>query len=131
MKSYFLQTRLETSVGIDGKIRTLLTPLSYYSVLLDEVITVPIGFETDFGSIPQMFQNILPKDGTSLFAYIIHDLLYQITYRNDRLLCDSVLKEAQECLGESFYARNTVKLGLRIGGAKAWNEHKNKGLRNA
>jgi len=41
----------------------------------DEIITVPVGFITDFASIPQIFWNILPPFGPYGKAAVIHDAL--------------------------------------------------------
>ena len=42
----------------------------------DEVINVPIGFVTDFASVPRLLWWIFPKWGTYGNAAVIHDYLY-------------------------------------------------------
>src|SRR5690348_11529740 len=39
-------------------------------------VKVPIGFVTDFASIPRVFWTMLPKDGLYTYPAIIHDFLY-------------------------------------------------------
>lgn len=52
MKSEFL-TELKTELRGE-RIHILLSDLVYYSALLDAIITVPAGFETDLASVPRV-----------------------------------------------------------------------------
>lgn len=42
------------------------------------VITVPMGFKTDFASIPRIFWTILHPTGKGRGAAVIHDYLYSV-----------------------------------------------------
>ena len=107
----------------DGEIRTLISQLTFKSDIVDNFITAPIGMLTDLGSVPTILQNVYPKDGKAVLAYIIHDYLYQSgTYTRDE--SDKVLKEAMGVLGVSFWRRWSVYYGLKAGGWVAWNEHR-------
>jgi hypothetical protein len=105
-----------------GDIRTLKSELIYYSELIrKQMIVVPVGVKTDLGSIPQVLQAVFPKDGKAMFAYILHDYLYQ-TGMFSRAESDDMLEEAMKSLGVGWLSRKSVKLGLYVGGWKAWNE---------
>ena len=41
-----------------------------------EPVQVPVGFVTDFASIPRLFWSLLRPDGLYAYAAIIHDYLY-------------------------------------------------------
>ena len=124
MKVGFREDEVLLSVPTSGDIRTLQSELTYFTVVVrEELILVPKGIKTDLGSIPLFLQNIFPKDGKAMFAYILHDYLYQVGMFS-RLESDAILEEAMASLGVAWWRRKAVKLGLRVGGWKAWNEHR-------
>lgn len=125
MKIGFRESEVLLSVPTSGDIRTLQSELTYFTkIVKPQLILVPKGIKTDLGSIPRALQGIFPKDGKAMFAYILHDYLYQ-TGMFSRLESDSILEEAMGTLGVSYWRRKTVKFGLRLGGWVAWNEHRN------
>ncbi len=121
--SEFIEEYLTLKVPQSGDIRVLLEELTYYSNTTNEYIVVPIGFETDLGSIPNILQGIFPKDGKAMFAYILHDWLYK-SGQYSRSVSDEMLEEAMECLNVGSITRKVIYSGLRIGGWVAWNEHR-------
>jgi len=125
MKSYFEEDYVDLRLPQRGKIRTTLSELHYYSELLDEVIVVPIGFETDLGSIPTWLQWLFPKDGRAVLGYVLHDYLYK-EGKLSRGICDDILDEAMEVLGTRWWRRKGVHRGLDIGGWYSWNQHRKK-----
>jgi len=125
MGSKFKNTELVVSIPLTGDIRTLASELVYYSELLGTTVVVPIGFPTDLGSIPKVLQGIFPKDGKATYGYVVHDYLYKYGMVS-RDLSDDVLEEAMEVLGVSAWRRKCVRFGLKVGGWKAWNEHRAK-----
>lgn len=70
------------------------------------IFTIRKGFITDFGSIPQFFQNIVSPIGKATKAYVLHDFLLSEMYKsnkqavvngillNDRKICDDILYQA-------------------------------------
>lgn len=123
MKSHFLQTTLLVELPIEGKIRTLKQELKYYSQILGEVVVVEIEFKTDLGSIPQLFQGFIPKDGPASFPFVIHDKLYR-EGKYSQKICDEVLKEACEITKVWWWRRYAIREGLRIGGFKAYDNYR-------
>lgn len=84
----------------DGKTWKLLSDLRYEvgGPDSDDVIKVPVGFYTDFASIPHMFRRFLPRWGKYGYASIIHDFLYW-ERKKKRLEADKIFLEADsiEC----------------------------------
>jgi len=126
VKVGFREDQILLSVPTSGDIRTLQSELTYFTkVAQEQLLLVPKGIKTDLGSIPRALQGIFPKDGKAMFAYILHDYLYQVGMFS-RLDSDEILEEAMGSLGVSWWRRKAVKFGLRVGGWVAWNEHRAK-----
>lgn len=97
----------------------LLQPFSFQSDLLGQTITAPVGFQTDFCSVPRvplaydMLGNRARKSGT------IHDWLYTSKHTT-REQADKVLREmlvlngVDECEALQFF------LAVRMFGAAHW-----------
>lgn len=92
---------------------------TYYEIL------IPQGFITDYGSIPQIFQNIIPKNDEMSGAYVVHDLIYA-SEMFSRSLCDDILLKAFQELGASWIKRNIVYSAVRAGGWNVWRNHDKK-----
>lgn len=108
----------------DGINFQLEEPLTYAvgSEDSEELITVPCGFVTDFASIPNFIQLILPNS-IGRRAAIIHDYLYRsggLAGKYTRKQSDEIFLEALEVLGVRFTRRITLYTGVRIGGWAAW-----------
>lgn len=101
-----------------------------------ERVTVPVGFITDFASVPKVFHNILPPTGPYGKAAVIHDMLYQTrlvgwtmeSYSYARYVereeADRIFKEAMEVLGVSSHTIRTMYWGVRLGGWATWNRYR-------
>lgn len=126
MKSFFKEDHVDLRLPKEGKIRTTLSELIYYSAELNQTIIVSKGLETDLGSIPFWLQWIFPKDGLAVLAYILHDYLYKIGFKGDRNVCDDLIVEAMEALGVKRWRRVAVRHGLKVGGWYSWNKHRKK-----
>lgn len=113
----------------DGKFR-LETGFRYYIGEEDSelYVDIPEGFETDFASIPSIFQWIFPPhDPRWAKAAIVHDYLYfpegfYFDHGNKfnkytRKFADDVFREAMEVLGSPPFIRWAFYYAVRIGGA--------------
>lgn len=82
-------------------------------------VTVPVGFVTDFASIPRLLWSSLPRDGDYVWAAVVHDYLYweQRTTRDE---ADDVLNAAMEDLRVSTADRLAIYKGVQFGGASSW-----------
>jgi hypothetical protein len=82
-------------------------------------VRVPIGFVTDFASIPRAFWSLLPPDALYTFPAIVHDYLYW-EQRGTRSEADLTLKYAMEEFQVGKATVQTVYAGVRVGGEAAW-----------
>jgi hypothetical protein len=61
---------------VDGGHWIVRQPLVYRIGVSTEQITVPVGFVTDFASIPQALQSIIKQHGLYILPAVVHDYLY-------------------------------------------------------
>lgn len=90
----------------------------------DERVVVKKGFRTNFGSIPRLFWWILSP--TDWNAYVLHDYLYSIQYRNDRNECDIILYEALVAEGCNKAWAFVIYAALFCFGGRAWKTYHKK-----
>ncbi len=106
-----------------------------FAVQLDDGAThyeilVPPGWETDYGSVPRIFWNIVPPLGRYSAAYVLHDYLYE-SEAFDRDVCDWLLLLALQDLGASWLERNTIYSAVREFGWIVWAGHDPAHVRSA
>lgn len=85
-------------------------------------ITVKAGFETDGGSIPLAFQNIIHPNGIYLLSFLVHDVLYAGELLN-RSQCDWIMLEMLKHQGMDWFLRNSAYLAVRCFGGTVWAVH--------
>lgn len=106
----------------DGiSLKRLTAPLVYQSDLLGKTITVPVGFVTDYASVPRIpfVYDILADRGDA--AATLHDWLYTLPHDGvSRKQADGVLKEALEVQGVPAWMAWQFYIGVRIGGRSHW-----------
>jgi hypothetical protein len=98
-------------------------PLVYWSEVVG-VIEVPIGFETDFASVPrvpfiyELFGNKAHREA------VLHDYLYRIdsTPQATYSQANEVFYEAMELRGKSWVVRHGMWLGVVLGGWTAYHK---------
>jgi Protein of unknown function (DUF1353) len=83
------------------------------------LVDVPIGFVTDFASIPRAFWSFLPTDGDYAYAAVIHDFLYW-TQTRPRAAADEILKLAMQDFKIDRVIIEVVYRAVRVGGSSAW-----------
>lgn len=85
-------------------------------------VEVPVGFVTDFASIPRVFWSVLPPDGTYTYAAIIHDYLYweQPVSKRD---ADMILNLVMEEFKVDAVSRSAIYRGVDAGGGFAWRKN--------
>jgi hypothetical protein len=98
----------------------LLAPLRYQA---DNgfVYEVPVGFVTDFATVPRI-PLIFDLDGDrGNLAGTLHDWLYTAPHPvASRAIADSMLREALLAQGCPSWVAWTFYIGVRIGGASHW-----------
>jgi Protein of unknown function (DUF1353) len=85
-------------------------------------VKVPVGFVTDFASIPRVFWIVLPKDGVYTYPAIIHDYLYweQPVSKDE---ADLILRYSMQDFKVNTVALEAIYAGVRAGGATAWRDN--------
>ncbi len=112
---------------IDGKNWKLTRPFTYHlnSKHGKAIIKVPIGFETNFASIPKLFRPVIGQPTNKGFgkASVIHDYLYT-THQYSRKKSDQIFLEAMQISGVPKFKRGTMYYTLRFFGRRAWKKSK-------
>lgn len=94
---------------------------------------IPVGFQTDGGSVPRPFWAIYPPFGEDDEpAFILHDRVYQYAemYAGSdrghlsRGQADGLLREASEALGYRRSGAATIWLAVRLGGKWTWDRYR-------
>jgi hypothetical protein len=82
-------------------------------------INVPVGFITDFASVPRIFWNLFSPTGSYMRAAVVHDFLFhsKILTRRES---DLVFLEAMKAAGVGLLTRSFVYGAVRVGGWAAW-----------
>lgn len=96
-------------------------PLVYESDLLQQHVSVPAGFVTDFASVPRVPIAYMVAGGKANAAAVIHDWFYS-THAVTREQADDVFYEAVRALGHSVFTAYTMWLAVRAFGGFAWNK---------
>lgn len=110
---------------VDDKIFQVYDHPFRYASDLQGLITVPIGFYTDFASVPRWMPLMYALVGDTAHApAVIHDWLYYSAFVPNRKDADLVLLEAMRVWGMSAWRCQTIYWGVRLGGWAAWNNHR-------
>lgn len=97
----------------------LIREFAYQSDLAKRTFFVPVGFRTNFASVPRLPIAFWLFGDTSRQAAVIHDYLYA-TKPVDRAKADAILREASAVSGVSAWRRWGMWVGVRIGGGTHW-----------
>ena len=96
---------------------------------------IPVGFKTDFASVPRLFRSIVSKIGKHAEAAVIHDWMYVAVkrkahldgkgitvsgevaeWRFERRYADDVFRAAMKEAGVGWLKRQAMWSAVRIGG---------------
>lgn len=108
----------DADIADDGK-WIVIQPLVYQSDVAKCTITVPIGFQTDFASVPRLPLIFMLCGDTSNEAACVHDYLYS-SHLVDRAIADEVLREASAITNVPAWRRWMMWAGVRVGGGSHW-----------
>lgn len=105
----------------DGRRWRLLRSFTYHvgSKYSGDVVTVPVGFVTDFASIPWVIWSWLPSWGKYGKAAVIHDYIYQ-THCRTRDEADRIFYEAMLVSGTKPWKARLMYSAVSITGWLAW-----------
>lgn len=85
----------------------------------DGTFTVPAGFRTNFASVPQLVENIIPRTGRISLPSLFHDWLYTAKLTKRRH-ADGIFRRMMRERGIGVVKRWLVYLILRVFGFAAW-----------
>lgn len=97
----------------------VMNELIYESDVAAQVFVVPVGFTTDFASVPRIPIAFDIVGDIAHAAAVLHDWLYS-THPVPRDVADAVLKEAAIVSGISPFKAWLMWAGVRMGGASHW-----------
>ena len=101
-----------------GKGEWVLTaPLKYQGNR--EAFTVPMGFGTDFASVPRAFWSVFPPYGKHTKSAVLHDWLY-VTQPVSRKDADGLFRRTMREAGVSRWRRYTMWAAVRAAGWVYW-----------
>lgn len=126
---------------MDGRKWEVRAPFEFHLDHLgsNERVVIPVGFITDFASIPRALWRVLPPTGQYGKAAVIHDWLYQYRIVTvlwpqvdkavgarlvERAEADHILLEGMQALEVGWLTRSTIYSGVRAGGWHSWNKYR-------
>ena len=111
----------------DGNTWVIQRRFRYYVGELDsdEIVDVPIGFQTDFASVPPIFRPLVPKWGKYGKAALVHDYCYwEQSFAWDlnftRRRADEIFREAMAVLGVASWRKFLMFWAVRLFAGRAW-----------
>lgn len=89
--------------------------IGYSALHQTPFIQIPKGFQTDFGSVPQIFQSLISPVGKPTKAFVLHDYLCARANAGEltRKAADRVFLEAMRVLGVGRVKRVSIYLSVR------------------
>ncbi len=99
-------------------------PFRYQSDIAG-LLAVPVGFKTDFASVPRIGVIYAMLGDCAHEPAVVHDWLYYAGLTT-RAKADDVLFEAMEVIGVPAWRAFPIYWGVRLGGWYAWNDHRKK-----
>jgi Protein of unknown function (DUF1353) len=104
---------------VDGGHWIVRQPLTYRIGVSKEQLTVPVGFVTDFASIPQALQSIIRQNGPYILPAVVHDYLYW-DQGCTRVQADQIFLLAMIENNVGTVHRNAIYQAVAAAGSFAW-----------
>jgi hypothetical protein len=121
---------------VDGEHIVLTRDLEVWVHLFKRKIelTIPADFRSDFASIPQMFQWLIPKLGKWNKAAVVHDWFYKYPRLENergefitnltRKQVDDLFYQIMKGSGVSWWKRHAIYRAVRVGGWRQWGKYR-------
>lgn len=119
MSAFLTSLEVENATGQDDGKWRLTAPLVYQSDVAGMTFTVPAGTISDFASVPRLPLAYMLFGDRASEASVVHDFLYT-SHLVPRSVADAVLREASAVTGVSWFARQSMWLGVRLFGWLHW-----------
>lgn len=99
-------------------------PLEYFSTLLNTVVVVPKGFNTDFASVPRVPIIYTLWGDRAHREAVIHDYLYRIDCRPNVSVSEAndVFSEAMKERGKPWWVRWPMYWGVCLAGNSSYHK---------
>lgn len=107
---------------VDGRHWIVKQPLTYRVGVSTASVTVPVGFVTDFASIPQALQSIIRQNGLYILPAVVHDYLYW-KQTCSREQADQILLLAMIENKVADIHRTAIHAAVRAAGGFAWDDN--------
>jgi hypothetical protein len=135
METVILSPLVVEDVEYNGELWQIHKEFKVQSKVLNGILTVPIGFVTDFASIPEIVQPIISKNGPWDVGAVVHDFLYKnggvISIWQEELrswqelnitreTADYVMLEFMEHLNVYQWKRQAIFDSVRLFGRPFW-----------
>ena len=85
----------------------------YPDIYPNIIINIPVGYRTDFASIPRVFWSILPPVGRYSKAAVVHDYLIDETDIDIKKI-NKIFLEAMEVLGVNIVTRHIIYASVQF-----------------
>jgi hypothetical protein len=123
MKSKFI-TDLDVKLTDGDIIWKLDSSLQYYSEILEQVITVPVDFQTDFASVPRIPIIYGLWGDRAHREAVIHDYLYRINSNPvvSFSIANAVFFEAMKARGKPNGIAYPMFWGVCLGGGSSYHK---------
>ena len=89
----------------------------------EEVIKVPVGFKTDFASVPRLLWMIISPIDDHGKAAVVHDYCYYVAY-DTKKRCDDIFREGLIVLRVPKWKVVCMYWSVRIFGWVGWLKHR-------
>lgn len=92
----------------------------------EEFVVVPMGFKTDFASVPKWLWSIFPPTGYYQRAALLHDYCYMMSMFPNKRVCatrraaDAMFRRQMKRDGVGWRTRYTLWLAVRLFGGQFW-----------
>jgi len=107
---------------VDGAHWIVRQPMIYRVGNSQDTITVPVGFVTDFASIPPALQSIIRQNGRYLLPAVVHDYLYW-TQMCTREQADQIFLIAMTENSVGAAHRTALYQAVNVAGSFAWDDN--------
>ena len=107
---------------VDGAHWIVRQPMKYRIGNSQDTLTVPVGFVTDFASIPPALQSIIRQNGLYLLPAVVHDYLYW-TQTCTRAQADQIFLIAMTENSVGAVHRTALHQAVSVAGSFAWDDN--------
>lgn len=98
-------------------------PYAYQHDLAQDKLVIPVGFVTDFASIPSFLWWFIQPFGRHALAAVIHDYLYALKQPQSRRYADHIFNAAMKESNVPGFRRRVMYVAVRLFGGKAFRKN--------